>query len=42
MVPKCKLLESIPLHVQELKCEKSVYELEDYVGEEALSLDLLH
>jgi hypothetical protein len=42
MVPKCELLESIPLHVQELKCEKGVYELEDYVGEEALNLDLLH
>ncbi len=42
MVPKCELFENIPLHVQELKCEKGIYELEDYVEEEALSLDLLH
>ncbi len=42
MVPKCELLKSIPLHIQELKCEKGVCELEDYVGEEASSLDLLH
>jgi hypothetical protein len=42
MVPKCELFNNIPLHVQELKCEKDVYELEDYVVEEALKLDLLH
>jgi hypothetical protein len=28
----------IPLHVQKLKYEKNVSELEDYVGEDALSL----
>jgi len=38
MVPKCELLKSIPLHVQKLKCEKNVSELEDYVGEDTLSL----
>lgn len=40
MVPKCKLLESIPLHVQELNCGNDVYELENYVKEEALSSNL--
>ncbi len=32
---------SIPLHVQELDYEKGVYELKDYVGEQALNLNLL-
>jgi hypothetical protein len=41
MVPKHELLESIPLHIQELNCEKGVYELEDHVGEKALGLNLL-
>jgi hypothetical protein len=33
MVPKHELLENIPLHVQELNCEKNVYELKDHIGE---------
>jgi hypothetical protein len=41
MVPKCKLLKSISLHVQNLNYRKNVYELNDHVGEEALSLSLL-
>jgi hypothetical protein len=41
MVPKCELLESISLHVQEQNCQEGVYELEDHVGEMALSLNLL-
>ncbi len=41
MVPKHELLENIPLHIQKLNYEKSVYELEDHVGEMALSLNLL-
>jgi hypothetical protein len=41
MVPKCKLLENIILHIQELNYGKGVYELEGHVGEEALNLDLL-
>jgi hypothetical protein len=40
MVPKCKLFKSIPLPVQELKCRKSVYDLKDHVGEEALNSNL--
>jgi hypothetical protein len=38
MVPKCTLLESIPLHVQKLNCGVNVYELEDHVGEKTLNL----
>jgi hypothetical protein len=41
IVLKCKLLESIPLHVPKLNCKKDIYELNDHVGEEALSLNLL-
>ncbi len=41
MVPKHELLKSIPLHVQKLNYREGVYELEDHVGEETLSLDLL-
>ncbi len=37
MVPKCRLLENIPLHVQEV----GIYELKDHVEEKALNLDLL-
>jgi len=37
MVPKCELLESIPLHAQKLNCEINVRELEDHVEEEGLS-----
>jgi len=33
--------KNIPLHIQKLNYEKSVYELEDHVGEMALSLNLL-
>jgi hypothetical protein len=40
MVSKCKLLESIPLHIQKLNYVKGIYELENHVGEEVLSLDL--
>ncbi len=40
MVPKHKLLKSIPLHVQESNYKEGVYELEDNFGEETLSLDL--
>ncbi len=40
MVPKCELLENIPLHIRELNYEKNVYELKNHVGEEALSLNL--
>ncbi len=40
-MPKCELLESISLHVQKLNCQEGVYELEDHVGEMALSLNLL-
>jgi hypothetical protein len=41
MVQKHKLFKNIPLHVQGLNCGESVYELEDHVGEEALSSNLL-
>jgi hypothetical protein len=41
MVPKHELFESIPLHVQGLNYGKGIYELEDCVGEEALSLNLM-
>jgi hypothetical protein len=41
MVRKCELLENIPLQIQELNYNKSVYDLEDHDGEEALSLNLL-
>jgi hypothetical protein len=37
MVPKCELLENIPLHNQGLNQRTSVYELEDHVGEKGLS-----
>jgi hypothetical protein len=40
MVPKCKLLENIPLRIQELNYEKNVYELKDHVGEKTLSWNL--
>jgi hypothetical protein len=38
-MPKCKLFKNIPLHVQELNCERNIYELEDHVGEYTLSSD---
>jgi hypothetical protein len=41
MVPKCVLLKSILLHVQWLNYGKFVYELENYVGQETLSSNLL-
>ncbi len=40
MVPKHELFESIPLHVQGLNYGEGVYELEDRVKEEAVSLNL--
>jgi len=40
MVPKCELLENIPLHIQ-LNYNEGVYDLEDHDGEEALSSNLL-
>jgi hypothetical protein len=40
MVPKHELLKSIPLYVQEPNYKEGIYELEDHVGEETLSLDL--
>jgi hypothetical protein len=40
MVLECKLFKSIPLHVLGLNFGKCVYELEDRVGEEALSSNL--
>jgi hypothetical protein len=40
MVPRCDLFYSIPLHVQELNYEESIYELGDHVGEKALNSNL--
>jgi len=40
IMPKCKLFESIPLHVQELNYGKNIYELEDHVGEVASNSNL--
>jgi hypothetical protein len=40
MVLGRELFKNIPLHIYELICEKCIYELEDHVGEEALSLNL--
>ncbi len=40
MVPKHELLESLSMRIQELNYEKYLYELEDHVWEEALSLNL--
>jgi hypothetical protein len=37
MVPKHKLLETIPLHGQGLNYRTNVSELEDHVGEKGLS-----
>jgi hypothetical protein len=39
-VPKFKMHKNIPLHIQELKCEKCIYELEDHVGEKTLGSNL--
>jgi hypothetical protein len=41
IVLKRLLFDSILLHVQGLNCGKGVYELEDNVGQEALSLNLM-
>jgi hypothetical protein len=35
IMPKHKLFESIPLHVQELNYGENIYDLEDHVGEVA-------
>jgi hypothetical protein len=40
MVLEHELLESIPLHIQGLNNGKCIYELEDHVGEKALSSNL--
>jgi hypothetical protein len=40
MVPKRKLLKSIPLHVPKLNCGVSVYELKNHVGEKTLNLQV--
>jgi hypothetical protein len=40
MVLKLEMHENNPLHIQKLNCGKNVYELEDLVGEELLSLNL--
>jgi hypothetical protein len=39
MVPKHKLLKSIPLHGQGLNYGACVYELDDHVGENGLNLN---
>jgi len=39
MVPKHKLLKSIPLHGQGLNYRANVYELENHVGEKGWSLN---
>jgi hypothetical protein len=41
MVSKCKLFKNIPLHLQNLNCKENVYELEDHVGEKALTSNWL-
>jgi hypothetical protein len=41
MVPKCELLESIPLHGQGFNYETCICELEDHVGEMGLNLNWL-
>jgi len=39
MVPKCELLENIPLHAQGLNYGINVCVLEDHVGEKGLNLN---
>jgi len=41
MMPKCELFKITPLHVQKLNYREGVYELDDHVGDEALSLSLI-
>jgi len=41
MVPGQKLFKNISFHIQELNCEKGVYELKDHIGETSLNSDLL-
>jgi hypothetical protein len=41
MVPKCELLESIPLHGQKFNYGANVCELEDHVGEKGWSSNWL-
>ncbi len=36
-MPKCEMLESIPLHAQGLNCGINICELEEHVGEKGLS-----
>jgi hypothetical protein len=40
-MPNCKLLESIPMHVQKLNYKENIYELDDHVGEVAPNPNLL-
>jgi hypothetical protein len=40
MVPKCKLLDNIPLHGQRLNCGTCVCELEDHVREKRIEFKL--
>jgi hypothetical protein len=40
MLPKCVLLDSILLHIQGLNYKEDVYELENHVGQGALSSNL--
>jgi hypothetical protein len=41
MMPKCELFKITPLHVQKLNYREGIYELDDHVGDEALSLSLI-
>ncbi len=38
---KAQVAQKYTLHIQELNCEKSIYELDDHIREMALNLDLL-
>ncbi len=38
---RCKLFKITALHIEEQNCGKGVYELEDHIVEEALSLNLM-
>ncbi len=40
-MPKHELFENIPLYIQKLNCKENIYELEDHVGEKALSSNYL-
>ncbi len=38
---ECELFKNIPSHVQKLNNKENVYELENHIGEEVLSFNLL-